>query len=248
MIVGRAADIPFQYVLFKKGYALGALVRVGLMKPSEIGNAALTTGPGILGLGPIPTLLLGMYTVSSLRHAYWVTVTNTMYFSASGAGFVSFYNSLMNTANTLLTAYTTSHLAQVVSNVTYADSFGGWAASLGWQQWVGLGLFTSGIAIEMLSEESRKAFKKDPKNKGRIDDTGLFGIVRHPNYLGYSLWRAGATLATGSVPAAFVTLLLQVGQFASSIPHLSSHMASKYGQQWKDYEDRVQYKVIPGVY
>ncbi|KAL1701927.1 hypothetical protein EV121DRAFT_262599 [Schizophyllum commune] len=248
MLVGRAADIPLQYALFKKGYALSALVKVGLMQPSEIGNAALTTGPGIGGLGPIPTLLLGMYTVGSLRHAYWVTRTNTMYFGPSGGAIVSLYNTFMNTANTLVAAYTTSHLAQVVTNVTYADSFGGWAASLGWQQWVGLALFASGITIEMYSEETRKAFKKDPRNKGKVDDTGLFGIVRHPNYLGYTLWRTGASLATGSVPAALVTLCFQVFQFASAIPHLAAHMAAKYGQQWRDYEDRVQYKVIPGVY
>ncbi|KAL1747818.1 hypothetical protein HDZ31DRAFT_80119 [Schizophyllum fasciatum] len=248
MIVGRAADIPLQYALFKKGYALAALARVGLGPPAEVGSAALTTGPGVAGLGPIPTLLLGMYAVGSLRHAYWVTRTNTMYFGPAAGAVVSIYNTVMNTANTLVAAHTTARLSQVVTNVTYADSLGGWAASLGWQQWAGLGLFVSGIAIEMYSEETRKAFKKDPKNKGKVDDTGFFGVVRHPNYLGYTLWRTGAALATGSVPAAFVTLAFQVFQFASAIPHLSSHMAAKYGQQWKDYEDRVQYRVIPGVY
>ena len=45
------------------------------------------------------------------------------------------------------------------------------------RRWVGLALFASGITIEMYSEETRKAFKKDPRNKGKVDDTGLFGIV-----------------------------------------------------------------------
>ena len=49
---------------------------------------------------------------------------------------------------------------------------------------------------------------------------------RHPNYLGYTLWRTGASLATGSVPAALVTLCFQVFQFASAIPHLAEHMAA----------------------
>ena len=40
-----------------------------------------------------------------------------------------------------------------------------------------MALFASGITIEMYSEETRKAFKKDPRNKGKVDDTGLFGIV-----------------------------------------------------------------------
>ncbi|KAI5890718.1 uncharacterized protein SCHCODRAFT_02750441 [Schizophyllum commune H4-8] len=247
-LVGRAADIPIQYLLFKNGHAVNLLVRVGLISQPAVAQAALTTGPGFGGLGPVPTLLLGIYTVTSMRHMYWVTMTNTMYFGPAGAAFVSIYNGLLNAANTFVAAYGASNLVQAAANATSADSIVGWATSLGWQQWTGLGLFLSGIAIEMLSEESRKKFKSDPRNKGKVDGTGLFGVVRHPNYLGYTLWRTGATLATGSVPAAIVSLLFQVNQFSRSIPGLTEYMADRYGQQWTEYEKRVPYKIIPGLY
>ncbi|KAJ6595535.1 hypothetical protein DFH09DRAFT_1305341 [Mycena vulgaris] len=55
--------------------------------------------------------------------------------------------------------------------------------------------------METIAEGSRKKFKKDLKNKGKIDDTGLWSFVRHPNYLGYTFWRTGITLATGSLGA-----------------------------------------------
>jgi steroid 5-alpha reductase family enzyme len=78
------------------------------------------------------------------------------------------------------------------SNSVEAESF---IAALGWKQWVGIGLFIAGMLIDTLAEESRKHFKANPSNKGKIDDTGLWSIVRHPNYAGYTLWRSSMMLA-----------------------------------------------------
>ncbi|KAL1710650.1 hypothetical protein EV121DRAFT_275465 [Schizophyllum commune] len=228
-IVGRSADVPLQYIIFKEGYAVSLLARVGIISQPDVAQAALTSGAGVGGLGP-------------------VTMTNTMYFGPTGGAIVAAYNSLLNTANSFMVAYGATSLAQAASNAASSNSIMGWAASLGWQQWAGLGLFLSGIAIEMLSEESRKKFKSDPRNKGKVDGTGLFGVVRHPNYLGYTLWRTGASLATGSIPAAVISLLWQVNSFAGSIPDLTQYMANRYGQQWTEYTKRVPYKIIPGLY
>ena len=73
---------------------------------------------------------------------------------------------------------------------------GSFIEALGWKQWAGVGLFIAGMLIETLAEESRKRFKADRSNKGKIDDTGLWSLVRHPNYAGYTLWRSGVMLAT----------------------------------------------------
>jgi steroid 5-alpha reductase family enzyme len=78
------------------------------------------------------------------------------------------------------------------SNSVEAESF---IEALGWKQWVGIGLFIAGMLIDTLAEESRKHFKANPYNKGEIDDTGLWSIVRHPNYAGYALWRSSMMLA-----------------------------------------------------
>jgi steroid 5-alpha reductase family enzyme len=47
--------------------------------------------------------------------------------------------------------------------------------TLGWKQYLGIGLFAAGIALEVLPEETRRAFKKKPENKGKVDDTGMWG-------------------------------------------------------------------------
>jgi steroid 5-alpha reductase family enzyme len=94
---------------------------------------------------------------------------------------------------------------------------GSFTDCIGWKQWAGLALFVIGISMEMSAEDSRKKFKKDPKNKGKIDDTGLWyvlfyprsrisdlvffyirSVVRHPNYLGFLLGRIGISLVTVS--------------------------------------------------
>jgi steroid 5-alpha reductase family enzyme len=85
------------------------------------------------------------------------------------------------------------------SSPVIAESF---IEALGWKQWAGVGLFIVGMLIETLAEESRKRFKAVPSNKGKIDDTGLWSVVRHPNYAGYTLWRSGVMLAAvGNYPA-----------------------------------------------
>lgn len=100
------------------------------------------------------------------------------------------------------------------------------AASSDWKQYTGLGLVVAGLLIEVLSEEQRKVFKAKSENKGKLCDegalcksretrmdltardfTGLFGLVRHPNYLGYTIWRTGLALSTVSGDAE--KLLLQ---------------------------------------
>jgi hypothetical protein len=55
---------PFQYLLFSRGWAVKALSAIGLH-----GNGALLkVGPGAFGLGPVPTLLTGLYAAAAVRH------------------------------------------------------------------------------------------------------------------------------------------------------------------------------------
>ncbi|KAJ7452104.1 hypothetical protein B0H11DRAFT_2074311 [Mycena galericulata] len=235
--LGRLADAPLQYFIFTEGWAVKGLTAVGL----RASNLLISTGPGVAGLGPIPTLLTGMYAVAGLRHAYWITFTNNHNWTASDASAIVVYNFLINTVNTLV----------AVNALTYAPYpiLGTFTECIGYKQWTGLALFAVGILMELVSEESRKKFKKDPKNKGKIDDTGLWGFVRHPNYLGYTLWRAGITLVTGSLTAtAILTAFQLIAFYTAGVPGLTNWMSTKYDQQWTDYTKRVPYAVIPGIW
>jgi len=223
--------------MFSQGWAVKAVTAVGL----RASNLLVKAGPGAGGLGPIPTLLTGMYGLAALRHLYWIAFTNTYEWPASQAINVVLYNLIVDSFNTLSAVHAISY-----NSPTLTGSF---FEALGWKQWTGLALLISGILIESIAEESRKKFKKDPSNKGKIDDTGLWSIVRHPNYTGYTLWRSGITLATGSLGATAGFAIFQLVLFAyQSIPALSGYMSNRYGAQWTAYEKRVPYKVIPGIF
>ncbi|KAJ6554546.1 hypothetical protein B0H19DRAFT_1262884 [Mycena capillaripes] len=234
--IGRLSDAPLQYAMFTQGWAVKGLTAVGLRASSLL----ISAGPGIAGLGPIPTLLTGMYAVAGVRHAYWVLCTSNFNWPPSAALPVVLYNTALNTINTLVAV-------NALTSSPY-PVLGDFTDCMGWKQWAGLALFAVGIIIEISAEESRKRFKKDPKNRGRIDDTGLWSVVRHPNYLGYTLWRMGITLATGSIIATVALSAFQVIAFTSAgIPGITGYMSAKYGQQWSDYTKRVPSAIIPGI-
>jgi len=54
---------------------------------------------------------------------------------------------------------------------------------------IGLIVWIFGITIEVIADQQKRAFKKDPKNKGRFISSGLWAYSRHPNYFGeITLW------------------------------------------------------------
>lgn len=95
------------------------------------------------------------------------------------------FNMLLNTTNTLL--FVCSQTSASTNGEHFPQS----------PLIVGTTLYVSGILIEWLSEQQRHAFKKNPANKGRLYEGGLFSLSRHINYFGYTLWRTGYALAAG---------------------------------------------------
>jgi protein-S-isoprenylcysteine O-methyltransferase Ste14 len=62
--------------------------------------------------------------------------------------------------------------------------------------------------------------------------SGAFGVVRHPNYSGYTMWRVGAAMISGSPTVTIAVFLANLGIFAGSIPDLTKHMKKRYPDQW----------------
>lgn len=56
---------------------------------------------------------------------------------------------------------------------------------------IAAGLWLLGFAFEAGGDYQLSRFKKDPENKGRVLDTGLWRLTRHPNYFGdFCVWWA----------------------------------------------------------
>lgn len=64
---------------------------------------------------------------------------------------------------------------------------GGVGVGLGILGWVGAVAALTGIAFESIGDAQLHAFRRNPANKGRVLDTGLWRYTRHPNYFGDAL-------------------------------------------------------------
>lgn len=64
---------------------------------------------------------------------------------------------------------------------------------LGVWEIAGSAMFLGSIVLSFVADEQMRSFRKQPENKGKIMDKGLWRISRHPNYLGevlgwWGLW------------------------------------------------------------
>jgi steroid 5-alpha reductase family enzyme len=76
------------------------------------------------------------------------------------------------------------------------------AAPLGVAAWIGAALALVGIAFESIGDAQLAAFRRDPANRGRVLDSGLWRYTRHPNYFGdactwWGLWLIAADAGPG---------------------------------------------------
>ena len=60
-------------------------------------------------------------------------------------------------------------------------------ATAGWLAALGTFAALAGIAFEGVGDAQLHAFRKDPDNRGKVLDTGLWRYTRHPNYFGDTL-------------------------------------------------------------
>jgi steroid 5-alpha reductase family enzyme len=57
-------------------------------------------------------------------------------------------------------------------------------APFGWLDGIGIVIAVSGIGFEAIGDWQMARFRADPKNSGRVMDSGLWRYSRHPNYFG----------------------------------------------------------------
>lgn len=117
--------------------------------------------------------------------------------------------------------------------------------SLGWLGIVGIAVWIAGFAIEVVADQQKSAFRRNPANKGRFIDSGLWAWSRHPNYFGeITLWLGIAIMAIPIlsgwrwvvlVSPVFVTLLLTR---VSGIPMLEA----RADKRWGDEPEYQEYK------
>ncbi|MCX6567641.1 MAG: DUF1295 domain-containing protein, partial [Candidatus Aminicenantes bacterium] len=67
-----------------------------------------------------------------------------------------------------------------------------------------------GFLFEAIGDAQLARFKRDPANRGKIMDRGLWNYSRHPNYFGESLMWWGIFLLALNVPGGWTTIMSPV--------------------------------------
>ncbi|KAJ8079698.1 hypothetical protein AAF712_011824 [Marasmius tenuissimus] len=242
--ISRIADVPLQYQILAHGLghpiitALGSQP-LGLPHPSAASPGSALTS--FLGLSPYRSVLLGMSIVTMVKQVNWLVRISKEDIGVGGALGVGAFNMFTSSLNTLIfSAAATSVIT------TPADE---WDLSSSPQLLVGAAIFAIGIALEWISEEQRKVFKDDPRNKGKVYSGGLFGWARHINFGGFVLWRTGFAIAAGGWWFGAAVATVFAWSFATSaIPELDDYCLNRYQAQWMEYKRKVPHKLIPFIY
>jgi steroid 5-alpha reductase family enzyme len=118
--------------------------------------------------------------------------------------------------------------------------------SIGWVAVAGIVVWVTGFAIEVVADQQKSAFRRDPANQGRFITSGLWAWSRHPNYFGeITLWTGIAIMAVPVLSGwRWVTLISPVFVFllitrVSGIPMLQARAEKRWGDD-EDYQRYVR--------
>lgn len=232
----RLLDIPLQYVLLTR--ALPSLIRQLGGIPTPINT------PFVLGLSLHQSILMTMAIGSALKQSHWAIAISGEAMPVVNVVNIAVFNTIMNSFNTLLFTWSLTSAAKSSSvPIPFLEGH-----ELPLYAVVGSAMYVVGLAIEWYSEIQRRDFKNDAKNRGKCYTGGLFSLVRHPNYQGYTIWRAGYSLtSSGLVWSSFIAFFFSYNFLTNGIPLLDAYCSDRYGAAWAKYKELVPWKLVPGV-
>ena len=124
----------------------------------------------------------------------------------------------------------------------------GWCVLPDWCVWAATGLFLVCYLLyaEVLRENTYLSRTIEVQENQKVIDTGLYGIVRHPMYMATTVLFLAMPLVLAS-PVSFLIMLLYIPLIAKRIKN--EEMVLEEGLEgYKEYKQRVKYKVIPFIW
>jgi steroid 5-alpha reductase family enzyme len=121
--------------------------------------------------------------------------------------------------------------------------------NLGLSDFVGLALLVGALAGEAVSDWQLRRFRSNSANHGRICESGLWSLSRHPNYFfEWLCWLAYPLIAidlSGQNPLGWLSLAAPVSMYwvlvhVSGIPPLEEHMLRSRGAQFRALQARTR--------
>jgi steroid 5-alpha reductase family enzyme len=113
---------------------------------------------------------------------------------------------------------------------------------------IGALVMITAITGEAIADRTLARFARDPRNRGKVCDVGLWRWSRHPNYffewLGWVAYPIIAIDFSGAYPWGFASLIGPAVMYwllvhVSGIPPLEEHMLASRGEAFRAYRDRT---------
>ena len=124
----------------------------------------------------------------------------------------------------------------------------GWCILPNWAVWVAAGLFLASYLLyaEVLRENTYLSRTIEVQENQKVIDTGLYGIVRHPMYMATTILFLAMPLVLAS-PISFIIMLGYIPVIAKRIKN-EEKVLEEGLEGYKEYKQKVKYKVIPFVW
>ena len=123
-----------------------------------------------------------------------------------------------------------------------------WLVLPSWVVWLGTALFLFGYILyaEVLRENTYLSRTIEVQEDQKVINTGLYGIVRHPMYTSTIILFLSMPLVLAS-PISFLILLLYIPLIAKRI-HNEEAVLEEGLKGYREYKQRVKYKVLPYIW
>ncbi|MFW9922367.1 MAG: DUF1295 domain-containing protein [Candidatus Thorarchaeota archaeon] len=117
----------------------------------------------------------------------------------------------------------------------------------------GLVVWVLGFYFEAMGDKQLRNFVKNPENKGKVIDIGLWKYTRHPNYFGEITMSWGIFLITLSLVNENLFLLITIIgpilytlliRYVTGVPEIEKHLITKPG--YKEYKEKTSV-LIPWI-
>lgn len=123
-----------------------------------------------------------------------------------------------------------------------------WATLPDWVTWIGVAIFLLSYVLyaEVIRENAYLSRTIEIQQGQRVIDTGLYSIVRHPMYSATILMFLSIPLILSSI-ISFVIMLVYIPIIAIRIKN-EERILEDGLRGYKEYKQRVKYKIIPFVW
>ena len=87
---------------------------------------------------------------------------------------------------------------------------------------------------------------KLPNKEGKLQTSGIYGVVRHPIYFGDVFWPLGWSIMSN---ASYSLMLSPLWLFILLLFSLveEERLVEEYGEEYERYRQRVRKRVVPGI-